>query len=293
MKFLFSSILFIVCFCWVSQFCLKRTDKFSVAEVLSERPFSSKWDVRPLRPQEQEEVERALNQTYTYLGKGGQSFIFFSEDAKYALKLFKQSKFTLPFWMEHFPIPWLLDRYIGKKKRSRAGKIERDFCSYKMAFEELQDETGLVYVHLNKTDIWKRKLRIVDRLNIAHTLDVDGLDFVLQRRAQLIYPHIDQLMRENNEIKAKECISRVLELVAQRCKKGFYDGDPNIRTNCGLLEGRAIKIDVGRFARDEKMKEPEVLKEEVERICAPFKVWLEEYHCSLVSYLDEQLKKLM
>ncbi len=290
-KFVFLS-LFGFGFLLTGKFCIKRTDGFTICSVQSSRPVNDLWEARPLSWPEKKEAEAALENKYTYFGCGGQSFIFFSKDGRYVLKLFKQKKFNLPFWMRAFHIPYLLDRYRAKKIWSREDKLLRDFTSYKIAFDELQDETGLIYVHLNKTDSWKRKITLIDRLNIEHQLDLDSLDFVIQKRAELVYERIVRQMREGDQKGAEQSISQIISLIITRCQKGYHDRDPNIRTNCGFIGEKAVKIDVGRFVQMEKMKEKSIIKSEVVRITAPFKAWIEIEYPELTTHFQQELNHL-
>jgi hypothetical protein len=161
-----------------------------------------------------------------------------------------------------------------------------------IAFDELQNETGLLYVHLNKTDSWKKKLRLIDRLNIRHQVDVDSLDFVIQKRAELVYERIIRQMQAGKQDAAKESISQIISLIVKRCEKGYHDRDPNIRTNCGFIEEKAVKIDVGRFVRNDEMKKSEVMKQEVVRITAPFKIWIADTYPQLIPYFEEEIDRL-
>jgi hypothetical protein len=273
----------------VGRFCIRATDKFTIEAIRSNRPYDATWETRPLSAGEREELERALDQPYTYFGRGGQSFVFFSADGQYALKFFRQEVFTPPVWLNTLPLPFFLDRYKEKKNWKRRDKLERDFGSYKIAFEELPEETGIVYVHLNKTHVWNKPLQIIDRLGIAHALDPNAFEFVIQRRAELIYPTITRLVRSGDLPQARALISQSLQFIVDRAKKGYHDRDPNIRTNCGLLDGRVIKIDVGRFVKMEAMRTPEIYKAEVKRIGAPLRAWLAEAHPELTSAYDEAL----
>jgi hypothetical protein len=284
------SCLLIFCFLAVQKKCTKRMDGFSVASILSNRSFNPIWEPRALTPQEKEEAEKALNQPYRYFGCGGQSFIFFSEDQNYVLKVFKQEKFKIPLWLNVVRVPFILDHYREKKIATRQDKLLRDFTSYKLAFDDLRDETGLVYVHLNPTDMWKRKLTLVDQLKNAHQVNADTLDFVIQKRAELVYDKINRLIREGKEVEAEKAITQVVKLIETRCRKGYHDRDPNIRTNCGFIGERAVKIDVGRFVRQDEMKSTKVMHQELVRIVQPFKTWLTEDHPKLAQHLEKELK---
>jgi len=281
-------IFFIILFVCVGHFCRKQTDDFTLLAIRSHRPYDSSWETAP----PSSEVRAALNQPYTYYGKGGQSFIFFSQDGKFVLKFFKQKVFTYPAYLEYFPIPFVIDKYKAKKRWKRQDKLLRDFSSYKASFEELQEETGVLFAHLNKTSYFQQSLTIVDKLGIAHSLSLDEVDFVLQKRAVLVYDKIQQLMESGKEEEAKQAISSVFSLIHKRCQKGFHDRDPNIRTNCGFLEDKAIKIDVGRFVKSPSMQSREVYSRELIRITAPFKEWISETHPSLLPFFDAELVRM-
>jgi hypothetical protein len=275
----------------LSDFCNKRTDTFTIAAISSNRPFDPQWQTRPLSSEELSERDTALSQKYRYFGKGGQCYAFFSEDGKYVIKFFKQRVYTIPLWHHFIPIPYVFDRYKDKKRWKRQDKLQRDFFSYKVAFEDLKEMTGILYVHLNPTKDLKRSITIVDLLNIEHHLDLDQFDFILQKRADMIYPTITTLLKEGQIDPIKQIIEQVVDQIDLRCHRGYEDWDPNVRTNCGLLNDRVIKIDVGRFIHNEKMKTPEMRRSELVRITTPFKEWLKTQEPLLASYCDEAVAR--
>jgi hypothetical protein len=275
---------------FVKSFCEKKTSGFTIAAISSDRPFDKEWEVHSLSPLEEEDLQKALNQKYTYCCSGGQSFVFLSEDRAYAFKFFKQRFFNLPQWLNWVPISFF-SNYRDKKIHIRREKLKRDFASYKMAFDELQEESGLVYVHLNKTEGLNKKLIIKDPLNIEHRLDLDAFDFVVQKKAELAYDRINRAMLQGDIKGAKKNINTILELILKYSQKGYLDRDPNIATNCGLLGNKAILVDVGKLIRDEQIKEPENYNRVLCEICQPFDVWLQRAHPVLAVYLEEELVK--
>jgi hypothetical protein len=277
----------------LSRFCAKQTDTFTIGAISSKRSFEPAWQTRSLSSAEKKEFDSAIDQKYRYFGKGGQCYAFFSDDGKYVIKFFKQRVYTVPLWHHLIPIPYVFDRYKAKKKWKRQDKIQRDFFSYKAAFEDLQEMTGILYVHLNPTHDIRKQVTIVDLLNIEHTIDLDQFDFILQRRAEMIYPTLSTLIEQKQINRCKEIIDQVIQLVVNRCQKGYEDWDPNVRTNCGLLEGRVIKIDVGRFIANEQMKSQEMCRSELIRITRPFKEWLQEKEPELSIYCDEALRQAL
>jgi hypothetical protein len=261
----------------ITLFCNSQTGGFTIAAIEPNRPYNPAWEVRALSPLEKREVDLALSQKYSYFGYGGQAFVFFSADGKYALKLLKQHSLEMPAHLDTFPISWIFTRYVEKKRAKRLDKLRRDFASYKAAFEELPVETGLLLVHLNPTSDLKKELTLTDALGIEHHLQWDKLNFVIQKRAQLVPHRLLTLIQKGESEKAKEAVLALFNLVRVRCKKGFQDRDPCIFTNCGFIEGSAIKIDVGRLMKNEVMKEPEMIKKEVVRVTMPLKAWLAAY----------------
>ncbi|MGE5196234.1 MAG: hypothetical protein ACM3JI_02765 [Anaerolineae bacterium] len=276
----------------LAVFCEKKTDGFTILGIASDRSYDPRWNVHSLSSSEKEIVEKALSQPYTYFSRGGQSFVFLSKDEQYVIKFFKQRAFTVPKWFNLVPIPFILDRYKQKKRFVRADKLRRDFTSYKIAFDELKKETGIVYVHLNKTSHLNKSLKIIDKIGIEHFLDLDHFDFVVQRKAELVYDRISRQMRQGDISGAKKTIASAFNLILSRCKKGYHDRDPNLRTNCGFIGDQPIKIDVGRLLKDEKMKKPEVYKQELLRISLPFKAWIEAYYPTLSPFLNQEIEKI-
>ncbi len=127
-RFIFLSL----AFCALAPFCQKQTDGFAVGKVstLLLDGRSSEMSIPA--------------QTFRYLGKGGQSYVFVSEDNRYILKLFRSSrlntlKFFLPF------------------RKTKIELLENDLRetlqSYLIAGTYLKEETGLVAIHLDHTPI--------------------------------------------------------------------------------------------------------------------------------------------
>ncbi len=261
-----------------AKFCMKETDGFSILAISSHRPYNSDWQV-PLR--EPEKVDQALSQPYHYLGSGSQCFVFTSQDGNYVLKFFKQRIYSPSAFLNRAPLPWFLHRYREKNREKRLDKCARDFASYKMAFEELQEETQLLYVHLNPTDFLKKTVFITDKLHIRHEILLDKLDFILQRRAEPAFDHIQRLMGQGKKKEAKQAILSLRTLIENRCRKGFKDRDPDIRTNCGFVGEKAVKLDVGRFERNNGFQDPKVCAEEIETVMAPFHCWIKTFYPSL------------
>jgi hypothetical protein len=269
----------------------KKADGFSLSRVSHGRNYNPLWETRALTPQEKREVDTALSQPYRYFGCGGQSFVFFSADDRYVLKLFKD-RYTPPGWLNFIPVPYLFDRYKEKKRHKKADKLKRDFTSYQIAFEELFEHTGVIYIHLNPSSHLK-SLKIHDLLNHEHSVDLNSYDFILQKKGELLYPAIQALMQANELTKAEQTIDSLLNFIAFRCQKGVHDRDPNFLTNCGVRGGHAMKIDVGSFIHLESMKDPAIYQSELKRISAPFHEWLAGKYPELCRYFEARVEAMV
>ena len=185
----------------------------------------------------------------------------------------------------------MFNRYKTKKRWKKADKLKRDFTSYKYAVDELKDLTGVLSIHLNPTDHLKKEVIIVDKLRIEHRINLDDFNFVLQRKARFVYDRINEYMDEECVEDAKNGISQIMQLIVERSRRGFHDRDPNVRTNCGFIGKKAIKIDVGRFVESESIKLRENYSREIVRITKPFKKWISENHPSLIPFFENELKR--
>lgn len=278
---------------FLSKFAIKQTDTFTLSAISSNWPYAEEFATRELTTSESKQLESALNQTYVYFGCGGQAYALFSGDGNYVIKFFKQRLFRPPYFLNTLPLPGKLNAYRKKRNWKRRDKQNRDFFSYKVAFEELQEETGIIYTHLNKTDHLKKSIEVIDRLGIHHKINLDNFDFVVQKMAVRVYDRINQLMADGKVEEAKSSLGSVFKLISTRAKKGYRDRDPNIRTNCGFIGDKAIKIDVGRFVISEEMKTKEGHNREIERICMPFREWIQEHHPALIESYDKQFQEVL
>ncbi len=218
-------LLFVLAFYAIGKFCHKETDGFALAKVST---FFLNEDLP--------EIEDIPATTFRYLGKGGQSYIFVSEDDRYVLKLFRSSRLNI---LKLLPF----EKQIDKQENL----IRKTLESYSIADRYLKEETGLIGVHLTQ----KGKLpplKIIDKLGIAHPLNPNDYPFVIQEKAVLVKERISQLMNAGNLLGAKQALSNLFSLIEERKAKGIGDADANVTKNFGFCGDRAIQIDGGRFS---------------------------------------------
>lgn len=276
----------------IKQFCYRKTDGFAMNKIRSTLPHRAEWETKPLSSLEQEELSHVLDQPYYYLAKGAQSYVFTSADGKSVIKFFRIYHLTPPLWVSALSFPLPLMPLKIRKVLDKRQELEKDFESYKIAFEEMKEETGLLYMHLNKTKRLNKQLTLYDKIGIAHQVDLDEMEFLVQKRATLVYPAIDQLMKTEGPEAAKEAISALVRLLMQRCEKGILDKDPDLNTNFGFLDKTPVQIDIGRFRREEERKKPQVYCDEIHRITDNFRQWLDGSYPQLSEHLLQEIQKI-
>lgn len=235
-------ILFVAVFCQAARFSKAKTDGFAMTKIGSDLVYDPKWDVSC---NNLKEVKKILNQPFTYLSKGVQTYVFASEDGKYVLKLLRHDHMRPAPWVRLLP-----DRSAKPRIEKKQSKLNKDFTSYKIAYEELKDETGLVFLHLNKTDHLKQSLILIDKIGISHTLDLDQFEFLVQKRASLIYPTLSDLIEKGKIEEGKKALSTLVHLLEVRFEKQIFDKDSDLNTNFGFIENTAVQIDIGRFKKN-------------------------------------------
>lgn len=235
--------LFAACAYGAAKFCKKQTGGFTIARISSNLVFHPEWEIDA---SDEERVKKILSQPYRFLGKGAQSFAFASEDGEYVIKFFRQ---------DHL------------KKNS---KLAKDFASYKLAYEKLRDETGLLYLHLNKTTHLNQTLDLIDKISIHHSINLDEYEFLVQKRAVPVYEAMKQWIDQGKISDAKVALDALFQLLKTRSNRGIYDKDPDLNTNFGFIGTTPIQFDIGRFKPRQTPPDPS----EIIRITDNLQQWL-------------------
>jgi hypothetical protein len=276
MKWILKISLFLVCFYGTARFCKAQTGKFTVMRITSNLTPRPEWETAALSPGEKVQIQQILNQPFSYLSKGVQSFVFASQDGQYVIKFFRHDHLDAPFWL------------TPPKKAKKQDRLHKEFLSYKLAFENLQEQTGLVYLHLNKSKDLHQTLDLVDKLGIHHPIPLDKYEFLVQKRASLLYTALNQMIEENKMPQAKETLSKLVQLLAHRAQKGISDKDPDLVTNFGVIGTDPVQIDVGRFSQ----RAPKIDKDEIIRITDPLNKHLMTRCPELQQHLKTQIENL-
>ncbi|MBI2743012.1 MAG: hypothetical protein HYX48_03760 [Chlamydiales bacterium] len=237
-------------------------------------------------PADQHFPKEILTQHFTYLGKGSQAWVFLSEDQKYVLKFYKQHIYEPSSFLAYLPFgPWRA-LHLAKQK-----KYQRTIASTNTAFRKFREDTGLLYVHLLPTNELNLQVKLFDKQGDEHLIPLDRTAFVLQKRAELIYPHLAAFKQQNDLAGAEEALASLFSLLKKFGESGVVENDPILRKNFGFIEGRACQIDVGKMRIEPSLIGSDLYKNDLEGITASLKTWLQNNYPELLPSLDTHLGK--
>ncbi len=266
-------------------------DGFTVGKIAHERAIDPRWDVGPLSPEKESQVEKILGQRFSYLGKGHQAFVFVSEDGDYVLKFFKYPPIREFKWLDHLawipPVAAYRSRHL-ERNAERAAYLESLYGSWKLAYEKLPTQTQVVYLHLNRTDGQLGPLTLVDRIGMEHEIDLDQSEFLIQRRAEMFGPLLEGMLADQDLQGARGLIDGLVDLIESDYELGLADNDHALIQNTGWVDGRPIHVDTGMLVTKPALSNPEVRRQVLWRHTEPFSKWLEERSPELALYLKER-----
>jgi hypothetical protein len=269
------------------------TGGFIEANITSDFPFQPQWEVRSLMASEQEELDRVLNQPYYYLGKGCQSYVFISQDGQYVIKFFKYQRYRLQPWLAYFPPLPAIVKYRQEKLEKKWNKLDGFVQSWKVAFENLKEETGLLFVHLNKTTHLQRQVIIYDKIGLKHVIELDQMEFCIQRCARMLCDALLEYKAKGDLVKAQQLIHQLLSMILSEYSRGLADNDHALMQNTGVAQGKPVHIDVGQFVFNDAVKQPHVFHQELFTKMYKFKLWLHDNYPELGEYLEGELLQII
>lgn len=292
-RILIASIICLILIYGAGRLYFQVTAGFTESNIASTLAPDDRWEIQKLSNEQKAELDQALSQEYTYLGKGCQSYVFASADGKYVLKFFKYQRFRPQGWLDYFAFIPAVDEYRLGKIEQKNKKLENIFTSWKIAYDELQKETGILYIHLNKSKDLQKNLVLYDKMGLKHTLDLDQHEFMIQKRAQMLTETIDAYMANHEVDKAKELIDNLVQMILSEYQRGLGDNDHALMQNTGVLGALPVHIDVGQFVRKEEFKNASCYKQELFNKTYKFRIWLKKQHPEIAAYVDQQLHKVI
>jgi hypothetical protein len=273
-------------------FCEHQTQGFRYYQLVSNIPNDIRWQTPSLTIEERQTVDRLLDQTFTYLGKGAFCYAFLGQDQKTVLKFYSHDHLNLSALFHNFS--W--EKLLLKSSLAAGFTPHQEFCfkSCKLLYSKAREKTGLIYIHLNKTHDLRKQITLIDNIGVRHTIDVNATEFVLQQRAESLIQYIDRSVQENKNQNALCAIDNYFNLLLSISKLGIRDLDRSFRNNFGILEnGSVITIDISSFSEDKSLQRPAVYKKEIILKSQNLAKWLKRHHPDLFNYYDEKLTSLI
>ena len=135
-------------------------------------------------------------------------------------------------------------------------------------------------------------MTLVDHLHNTHTVELGNLEFVLQKRVDLIVDVLATNMQAGKEEEAKTILDDLFTFFQKRIDMGVIDFDPQIATNLGILNGKIVQIDFGKFTLPIN---PQKFKTECrlfEKKNIEFSKWLTKNHPSLYPHYKKNCQLL-
>ncbi len=275
-------VVFLTLFLLFGFFCEYRTKGFSVNKVLSAGQILE-HDIE----HSAEQINFAkgiLNQKFFYLNKGRQCYVFESEDHKYVIKIINHSRFRLPFsFLSNF-----FDKFqkIHKKREKRK---KPTFQSIQLAYKQLKKQAGLIYVQLSGINSLKKCITLIDAAHREHKVDTSRLHFLIQAKAEMIYPALKTVYKTKGEKGLKKALNSLIDILVKRIEKNIEDDDLDIEINFGFLHEKAIFIDVGRFSYNPQLASLEERKKEILKTTKFFRKWLEKKFPEQAIFFEKNL----
>lgn len=201
------------------------------------------------------QLDPILSQPFHYLGLGKQMMAFESQDGKYVIKFFNpmrplQKKWYLQWrcWKHYSSLKWMKRERTQKKIR-----LQKLFKRHQLAYEHFKEETGLIFVHLHPSPQVIHCLHVTDARGKKHVLSLEETPFVLQEKAVLVLPYLQQLLAQNQKEKAKQAVNNLRDLFNKRVQVGITDRIQTMENNYGFVGEKPIQIDVGRIVFDPQL----------------------------------------
>jgi hypothetical protein len=292
-KVAFSSfIILIVALFGLARLYYRLTDDFRIGNITYDFSQEKKWVVPPLSEEEWSHVDRILDQKFFYIGKGAQCYAFVSEDQQYVLKFFK-FKHLKPLWLVDLIPPFspfkdYKDKIIERKRK----KLNSVFDGYELAYREHRQEAQLLFLHLMPTQELHRMVIVEDKMGREHHIQLDEVVFLVQSKGETLRTRLHRQLKQRDVEGAKESLAKILDMYMKEYRKGIYDRDHGVMHNTGFVANEPFHLDVGKFSKDESMRQRETHKKDLQHIVWKMDGWLRHNYPEDHPLLSEHLSDL-
>ncbi len=291
-------LLSIFAFFFLNSLCKKITDDFSLQFLTPPAPPNSSWSNTPIP----DNLEELIAQEYLYLGKGKQAYAFLSKDGKHVLKLFKPApiRFQIsllgkPYQISLSKLPFIKSLFIDFSSPHYQEIQNKEFRSYVNAVTLLPQETKVEYVHLASTQYLQKKLTLYDKIGVLHTIDLDNCSFLIQKKADLFYPTLLEMIQNKEKEKAQILLRNFISFYLHLIDTNIVN-PTTVEANIGCLGLEIVQIDVGRLLTPQDLDLPysKVTASQLKASTSHMKKWLlrqnaTELHAYFIQMEEEML----
>lgn len=264
---------------------LAYTGDFRLANISFENTsYCPPSEERVSTPEEKDFVTKILNQPFHYLGQGNQTYAFIGADGTTVLKFFKFGHLKPSF-------------FLNKSDISQEKRFFKMFVGTTLAFEYDRDNTGLLYIHLNKSKDLNLAVKVKDRLNFSHQINMDDVVFVIQKKITPTRQELKRLFEQGDLEGVKSRLSSLLDLYLSEYSRGIYDRDHNLIDNTGFHGNKALRLDVGKLRKEPKALSVTFQKEDLTKIASERLLkWITSYYPAyreeIKLFLEEKLSSI-
>jgi len=280
-------IRFLIIVCFFSVSC-SRTQGFSLKKITSRTPTK----IESVGP-ELETIQSIFSQPLYYVGSGNHTYAFATFDQSHIVKFFKQNHFNSYCWLDYLPLPDKLNPKRRQRRQKKANSRCDTFQSLEIAFNHLKEQTGLVYMHLNRSDNIQRKVKLIYSDDRQPVCNIDDMEFIIQKRATVGFEYVDNLLKAGDKNQAVGSLIAYLKLIRTRCEKGLGDQDLQFYKNFGFIDGRPVEIDIGDFFILPNMQDPQQWVQEVKNASYELIAYIERTCPDLLDTFQSRLEELL
>lgn len=262
-----NKILFLLCgmaIAFALPFYFFKNPPFSLQNIIWEASLPVDWSkVNSPTP------ERLLHQPFTLLGEGHQTYAFVGADGQTVLKFVKFGYMN------------------SMSPTERDARLKRLFNGYLIGFQKDRENTGLISLH--QAESHGQPLYVMLE---GQFINVTPLYYILQRKVTPLKEALNQ-----NTSAAKTTLDKILDLYADEYKRGIYDSDHNVLYNTGFIEGKPVRLDIGRLKTLTADNCNTFIKLDLEKIMTRFRKWIvkslpEKEQAALLKHLQERIDQI-
>lgn len=236
-------------------------------------------------------LDSILNQDFHFLSKGRHTFVFKSTDDKHVIKFFRFHRYKMPVFFQIFQSISFIGKYKEKLRKELDESYAETMKSYQLAYTKLANETAAIFIHLPGNGGYLKTIFIVDKFKVKRMLYLDDYGFIIQRKAKSFSKELFRI--KNDEKAVEDLLISFFSNLDSIYKKNIINNDRHVLNNLGVIEGKVIEMDTGRFCLNPEIAKKDILEKEAKNYIVYLKKWLSKNIPRALPVLDRQLSKLI